>query len=53
MLLDKGADVNAQGGLCSNALLAASGGGYEQVVQMLLNAGAHPHQEYNPVLRPE
>ncbi|KAI1602560.1 ankyrin repeat domain containing protein [Pyrenophora tritici-repentis] len=40
MLLDKGADVNAQGGRYGNALQAASAGGYEQVVKMLLNKGA-------------
>jgi ankyrin repeat protein len=40
LLLDKGADVNAQGGDYSNALQAASGGGHEQVVKTLLNAGA-------------
>ncbi|XP_014558524.1 hypothetical protein COCVIDRAFT_25002 [Bipolaris victoriae FI3] len=40
MLLDKGADVNAQGGFYGNALYAASEEGHEQVVEMLLNAGA-------------
>jgi hypothetical protein len=35
MLLDKGADVNAQGGFYGNALQAASGGGHEKIVQML------------------
>jgi ankyrin repeat protein len=40
MLLDAGADVNAQGGYCGNALQAASWGGHEEVVQMLLAAGA-------------
>ncbi|KAK5213959.1 hypothetical protein LTR41_000151 [Exophiala xenobiotica] len=34
------ADVNAQGGLYGNALHAASFGGYESVVQILLNRGA-------------
>ena len=33
MLLDKGADVNAQGGAYGNALQAASQGGHEQVVK--------------------
>ncbi|KAJ9654757.1 hypothetical protein H2198_006275, partial [Neophaeococcomyces mojaviensis] len=33
-------DVHAQGGLYGNALQAASGGGYEKVVQMLLDQGA-------------
>ncbi|KAJ9654756.1 hypothetical protein H2198_006274 [Neophaeococcomyces mojaviensis] len=35
-LLDKGADVNAQGGYYGNALQEASYGGHEKVVQMLL-----------------
>jgi ankyrin repeat protein len=39
MLLDKGANVNAQGHL-GNALQAASAGGHEQVVKMLLDKGA-------------
>jgi ankyrin repeat domain-containing protein 50 len=34
------ADVNAQGGFFGNALQAASEGGHEKVVQMLLSAGA-------------
>jgi ankyrin repeat protein len=41
MLLDKGADVNAQDGEYGNALQAALAFGHEQVVEMLLNAGAH------------
>ncbi|KAI1676258.1 Ankyrin repeat domain protein [Pyrenophora tritici-repentis] len=40
LLLDAGADVNAQGGEYGNALQAASSGGHEQVVKMLLNQGA-------------
>jgi ankyrin repeat protein len=40
LLLDKGADVNAQGGLYGNALQAASSGGHEQVVKTLLDKGA-------------
>ena len=40
MLLEKGADVNAQGGFYGNALQAASSGGHDQVVQMLLDKGA-------------
>ncbi|PSN64889.1 HET-domain-containing protein [Corynespora cassiicola Philippines] len=40
LLLDKGAEVNAQGGLYGNALQAASAEGYEQVIKTLLNAGA-------------
>ena len=40
MLLDQGADVNAQGGEYGNALQAASVKGHEKVVQMLLDQGA-------------
>ncbi|KAF2706267.1 HET-domain-containing protein, partial [Pleomassaria siparia CBS 279.74] len=40
-LLDRGADVNAQGGRYNNALQAASSEGHErQVVKLLLNTGA-------------
>jgi len=39
-LLDKGADVNTQGGLYGSALQAASSGGHKGVVQMLLAKGA-------------
>jgi ankyrin repeat protein len=39
-LLDKGADVNAQGGEFGNALYAASEGGHEAVVKLLLDKGA-------------
>ena len=38
-LLDKGTDVNAQGGGYGNALQATSDGGHDQVVQMLLDKG--------------
>ncbi|KAH8724798.1 fibronectin type 3 and ankyrin repeat domain protein 1, partial [Phaeosphaeriaceae sp. PMI808] len=40
LLLDKGADVNAQGGYYGNALQAASSRGYEPVVKLLLDKGA-------------
>jgi ankyrin repeat protein len=40
MLLDKGADVNAQGGYFGNALCAASDQGYEAVVKILVAWGA-------------
>jgi ankyrin repeat protein len=40
MLLDKGADVNAQGGDYGNALQAASSRGHEVVVKILLDKGA-------------
>jgi ankyrin repeat protein len=41
MLLNKGADVNAQGRYHSNALYAALVRGYEAVVRLLLNKGAN------------
>jgi len=40
MLLDNGADVNAQGGYYGNALQAASFEGSDTAVQMLLDKGA-------------
>jgi ankyrin repeat protein len=40
LLLDKGADVNAQGGEYGNALQAASLEGHEAVVKLLQAAGA-------------
>jgi ankyrin repeat protein len=40
MLLDTGADVNAQGGEYGNALHAASIGCHDKVMHMLLDAGA-------------
>ena len=41
MLLNKGANVNAQGGDYVTALQAASWGGHEQVIKMLLDKGAN------------
>jgi len=40
ILLDKGADINAEGGYYGNALRAASARGYDKVVQMLRQNGA-------------
>jgi ankyrin repeat protein len=40
MLLDAGADVNAQGEASGTVLQAASAGGHEQIVNLLLDAGA-------------
>jgi ankyrin repeat protein len=54
VLLDTGAEVNAQGGLYGSALQAASVQGHEKVVQMLLNAGADVNAEggyYGDALR--
>ncbi|KAK4220779.1 hypothetical protein QBC38DRAFT_493467 [Podospora fimiseda] len=39
-MLDKGADVNAQGGGYGNALQAASSGGHQEIVKLLLDKGA-------------
>jgi ankyrin repeat domain-containing protein 50 len=44
MLIDAGADVNAQDRRHGNALQAASERGYEKVVQMLIDAGADVNQ---------
>ncbi|CAN9326560.1 unnamed protein product [Alternaria alternata] len=41
LLLDKGANVNAQGGRYGNALQAASFKGHKAVVKLLLNKGAN------------
>ncbi|OQD95344.1 hypothetical protein PENVUL_c117G02198 [Penicillium vulpinum] len=38
--IDRGADVNAQGGSYGNALYAASQGGYQEIVKLLLNKEA-------------
>jgi ankyrin repeat protein len=40
LLVDKGADVNAQGGAYGNALQTASYGGHEAVVRLLRDKGA-------------
>ena len=40
LLLDKGVDVNTQGGQFGNALQAASLGGHEQMVNLLPDKGA-------------
>jgi ankyrin repeat protein len=45
LLVNKGADVNAQGGNLGNALQAASYRGDEAVVKMLLNKGANVNAE--------
>ena len=45
MLLDKGADVDAEGGAHSNALSAASLDGHEEVVRLLLEKGASVNAE--------
>ena len=39
LLLDKRADVNAQGGDYRNALYAVLEGGYQEIVKLLLDKG--------------
>jgi hypothetical protein len=48
LLLDSGANVNAQGGLYGNALHAASAGGHEAVVRLLLDEGANVNAQGGP-----
>ena len=43
LLIDKGADVNAQGGYYGNALQAASDGGHEVIAKLLMEKGAAVH----------
>jgi ankyrin repeat protein len=45
VLLDKGADVNAEGGIYGNALYAASAGGHKEVATLLLDKGADVNAE--------
>ncbi|EUC39694.1 hypothetical protein COCMIDRAFT_55264, partial [Bipolaris oryzae ATCC 44560] len=40
MLLEGGANVDAQGGYYGNALIAASAGGYKEIVMLLVQRGA-------------
>lgn len=40
MLIDAGADVDAQGGFYGNVLQAALEGGHETIVQILISARA-------------
>jgi ankyrin repeat protein len=40
LLLDKGANVNAQGRYYGNALQAASAGGYREIVELLVDKSA-------------
>jgi hypothetical protein len=41
LLLEKGAEVNAQGGAYSSVLHAGTPGGYETIVDLLLKRGAN------------
>lgn len=50
VLLDAGADVNAQGGEYGNALQAASVFSKEKVVKLLLRHGAQPLSTDDSVL---
>ena len=49
LLLDQGADVNAQGGLFGGALQAASAGGREGIVRLLLDRGAEANGQGIPL----
>jgi len=40
-LIEDGADVNVQGGRYGNVLQAASYGGHEAIVKLLMEKGAH------------
>lgn len=54
LLLQQGADANAQGGKYGNALFAASSKGHDKVVQMLLQCGANANAlggEYGSALQ--
>ncbi|KAI1535686.1 Ank-2 multi-domain protein, partial [Pyrenophora tritici-repentis] len=51
LLLDAGAEVNAQGGEYGNALYIASARGHEQVVKMLLDTGADLHEGHEQVVK--
>ena len=44
-LLEKNADVNARGGLYDGALQAASAGGHEAVVPLLLEKDPHANTQ--------
>jgi ankyrin repeat protein len=48
LLLENGANVKAQGGYYGNALYAASDGGYEVIVGLLLKKGASSLQQERP-----
>ena len=50
LLLNNQANVNAQGGEYGHALQVALAGGHKRVVTMLLNAGAHPAKQVDPVI---
>lgn len=45
LLLEKGADVDSPGGVCGNALQAASYIGHEEIVRLLLKKGANVNSQ--------
>jgi hypothetical protein len=51
LLVEQGADVNAQGGFYGNALYAASEAGDQQVLKMPSNAVAQEVQENDLMIR--
>lgn len=49
LLLNQKVDVNAKGGICGYALAAASNGGHENVVQLLLENGPMSTLKVDPM----
>ncbi|KAJ5461378.1 ankyrin [Penicillium daleae] len=49
MLLDKGADVNAQSDLYGNAFYAALFGGHQEIVELLLDKGSGYQRVGRPI----
>jgi ankyrin repeat protein len=45
LLVNNGADVNAEGGLYGSPIQAALAGGYEEIVQLLVDNGANVDAE--------
>lgn len=43
LLIEMGADINAQGGCYSNALVAAASEGHKAIVNLLIDNGAKVH----------
>ena len=48
MLIESGADVNAQGGEFGNALRAAMHSGYADIIEMLIDSGADVNAQAGP-----
>jgi ankyrin repeat protein len=52
LLLENGADVNAQGGKHGTALQAASDRGHQAMVELLLENGANITSSFRPINQP-